>query len=72
MVETAVRLYREATPKALRFAPEIWDAMTKAQDRLIKSIRSRNFEKFISVAHKFISTRCVSYLCVFILFFIFL
>ena len=26
--------------------------MTKAQDRLIKSIRTRNFEKFISVAHK--------------------
>ena len=26
--------------------------MTKAQDRLIKSIGSQNFEKFISVAHK--------------------
>ena len=26
--------------------------MTKAQDELIKSIRSQNFEKFISVAHK--------------------
>ena len=26
--------------------------MTKAQDRLIKSIWSRNFEKLISVAHK--------------------
>src|ERR1700737_4023975 len=26
--------------------------MTKAQDKLIKSIRSQNFEKFISIAHK--------------------
>ena len=50
--DTAARLYREQTPEALRSAPEIWDAMTKAQDRLIKTIRSRNFEKYISVAHK--------------------
>jgi hypothetical protein len=26
--------------------------MTKAQERFIKTIRSRNFEKYISVAHK--------------------
>ena len=50
--DTAARLYREATPEALRSSTEIWDIMSKAQDRLIKSIRSRNFEKFISVAHK--------------------
>ena len=50
--DTAARLYREATPEALRSSTKIWDIMSKAQDRLIKSIRSRNFEKFISVAHK--------------------
>jgi hypothetical protein len=33
-------------------AIEIWDIMTKAQEKLIKSIRSRNFEKFNSVAYK--------------------
>ena len=49
---TAARLYREATPKALRSKTDIWDTMSRAQDRLIKTIRSRNFEKFISVAHK--------------------
>ena len=38
--------------KALRSAPKIWDTMKKTQDRLIKSIRSRNYEKFISVAFK--------------------
>jgi hypothetical protein len=32
-------------------ATEIWDTMTKAQEKLIKNIRSQNFEKFISVAH---------------------
>jgi hypothetical protein len=50
--DTAARLYREATPEALRSSTEIWSAMTKAQEKLIKTIRSRNFEKFISVAHK--------------------
>jgi long-subunit acyl-CoA synthetase (AMP-forming) len=43
--DTATRLYRENTPKALRSAPEIWEAMTKAQDRLIKTMQSWNFEK---------------------------
>ena len=50
--DTAARLYRENTPESRRSATEIWDIMTKAQEKLIKSIRSRNFEKFISVAHK--------------------
>ena len=50
--DTAARLYREATPEDRQIATEIWDTMTKAQDRLIKNIRTRNFEKYISVAHK--------------------
>ena len=50
--DTATRLYREATPEAFRTATGIWEAMTKAQERFIKSICSRSFEKFISVAHK--------------------
>ena len=50
--DTTTRLYYEATPEDRRSALEIWDTMTKAQDRLIKSIRTKNFEKYISVAHK--------------------
>jgi hypothetical protein len=50
--DTAARLYRENTPKALKSAPKIWKAMTKTQNRLIKTIRSRNFEKYIFVAYK--------------------
>jgi hypothetical protein len=50
--DTAARLYREATPEDRRSAPEIWNVMTKAQEKLIKNIRTRNFEKYISVAHK--------------------
>jgi hypothetical protein len=38
--DTVARLYRENIPEARRSAPEIWDAMTKAQDRLIKTIQS--------------------------------
>ena len=50
--DTMARLYRDNTLEALRSAPKIWDAITKAQDRLIKTIQSRNFEKYTSVAHK--------------------
>jgi hypothetical protein len=50
--DTAARLYRENTPESRRSATKIWDTMTKAQEKLIKSIRTRNFEKFISVTHK--------------------
>ena len=50
--DTVVELYRKATPEALRNAFGIWDTMNKTQDRLIKSIRSWNFEEYIYVAHK--------------------
>ena len=49
--DIAARLYREAIPEAHRTTLGIWDAMTKAQERLIKNIRTRSFEKFIFVAH---------------------
>ena len=45
-------LYRENTPEDQRTALEIWEHMTKAQERIIKSIRTKNFEKYISVIHK--------------------
>ena len=47
----AVRHYRETTPDAERTATEIWDIMIKAQEMKINSIRTRTFEKYISVAH---------------------
>jgi hypothetical protein len=50
-VDLAVRHYRETTPLAERSATEIWNIMTKAQERIIKSIRTCSFEKYISVAH---------------------
>ena len=50
--DTAARLYREATPEDRRSATKIWDTMTKAEERLIKNIRTWNFKKYISVAHK--------------------
>ena len=50
-MDLAVRHYREITPVAERTATEIWNVMTKAEERMIKSIRTRAFEKYISVAH---------------------
>jgi hypothetical protein len=49
--DLAVRYYRETTPVAERSATEIWIVMTKAQERTIKNIWARSFEKYISVAH---------------------
>ena len=72
--DMAARLYREATPEALGSKIDIWDTMSKAQHRLIKSIRSRNFEKFISVAHKDndddFFNEVTFFLCIFNLYFI--
>ena len=51
-MDIVAKLYREATPEALKCALEIWDTMTETQNRLIKSIWARNFKKFIFLAHK--------------------
>ena len=50
--DTDVRIHHENNPEDRRSAPKIWDAMVKTQEKLVKSIRSRNFEKYISIAHK--------------------
>ena len=49
--DLALRHYHETTPVAERSPTEIWKVMSKAQERTIKSIRARSFEKYISVAH---------------------
>jgi len=43
--------YRESTPVHERTATDIWEVMTKAQEKAIKKLRG-GFEKYISVAHK--------------------
>ena len=48
----AARLYRENALEDRRTAPELWEHMTKAQERVIKSIHTKNFEKYISMVHK--------------------
>jgi hypothetical protein len=49
--DLAVKYYRETTRVAQRSASEIWNVITKAQERTIKNIRAHSFEKYISVAH---------------------
>ena len=53
VADTAAMLYREATLEDRRSAFKIWDTVTKTQDRLIKTIRSQIFKKYIFVAHKY-------------------
>ena len=50
--DTATRLYREAAFESLIATLEMRDTMIRTQNRLIKSIWSQNFEKFISVKVK--------------------
>ena len=52
VADEAARMYREATPVAERSSADIWDAMSKAQEKHVKAIRSRSFDKYITVAHK--------------------
>ena len=44
--------YREATPVAERNVLEVWEVMLKAEQKTVKAIRAKNFEKFLSVANK--------------------
>ena len=51
VVDAAAFQYKETTPVEDRTAPGIWLAMTKAQQKMVKLIRARNFDKYIAVAN---------------------
>ena len=44
--------YREATLAVERNALEVWEVILKAEQKTVKAIRAKNFEKYISVANK--------------------
>ena len=44
--------YREATPAAERSALEVWEVILKAEQKTMKAIHAKNFEKYLSVANK--------------------
>ena len=44
--------YREATPVAEKNALEVWEVMLKAEQKTVKAIRAKNFEKYLSVANE--------------------
>lgn len=44
-------LYHKSTLAAQKIATNIWDVMTKPQNKMIKTIYLHNFEKYIYVAH---------------------
>ena len=44
--------YGEATPAAEKNALEVWEVMLKAEQKTVKAIRAKNFEKYLSVANK--------------------
>jgi hypothetical protein len=45
VADTAAMHYRGATPEDRRSAIEIWETMTKAQEKLIKHIRTSELQK---------------------------
>ena len=49
--DVAVLQYKETTPIEDKTAPGIWLAMTKAQQKMVKLIRARNFDKYIAMAN---------------------
>ena len=52
MADVVVAEYREATPAAERNALEVWEVILKAEQKTVKAIRVKNFEKYISMANK--------------------
>ena len=44
--------YWEATPTAERNALEVWEVILKAEQKMVKAIRAKNFEKYLSVGNK--------------------
>ena len=44
--------YREATPAVERNALEVWEVMLKAEQKTVKAIHAKNFEKYLSMANK--------------------
>ena len=44
--------YCEATPTAERNALEVWEVMLNAEHKMVKAIRTKNFEKYVFVATK--------------------
>ena len=51
MADAAPLLYKETTLVEERSALKIWLAMTKAQQKMVKLIEARNFDKYIIVAN---------------------
>ena len=51
MVDAAALQYKETTIVEERTTPGIWLAMTKAQQKMVKLIQMRNFDKYIAVAN---------------------
>ena len=49
--DAAALQYKETTLVEDKTAPGIWLAMTKAQQKMVKLIRARNFDKYIAVAN---------------------
>ena len=49
--DAATLQYKETTPIEERIAPGIWLEMTKAQQKIVKLIQARNFDKYIAVAN---------------------
>ena len=51
-MDATVAKYREATPTVERNALEVWEVMLKAEQKTMKAIHAKNFEKYLSVAKK--------------------
>ena len=48
--DAAALQYKETSPVENKTSPGIWLAMTKAQQKMVKLIQARNFDKYIVVA----------------------
>jgi hypothetical protein len=49
--DEAARAYIQKTPKEEQTATEVWDAMTKASDNMVDSIKKKDYTKYLAIAN---------------------
>ena len=49
--DEAARAYLDKTPKEEQTANAVWDVMTEASERLVESIKKKDFTKYLAIAN---------------------
>ena len=49
--DDAARAYLDKTPEEEQTATAVWDVMTEASERMVESIKKKDFTKYLAIAN---------------------